>query len=742
MDGQAKTLFWFSEEKIEIEVPFFQRPYVWNNDPKNDNWRNLIDNIANSPSGTMPFIGSFILKAEDNLIGEKNVNNDANQLKKYWVIDGQQRITTISILIRCFLDICGDSINHRTITKLEDFIYKTIQTDHGEELFYRRVTPSNADKEAFEIVMSTNPEDKKDLKAGKSKIIDCYLYFKEYLSKLTKDEVVNFSMKLTTNEKFFVEITLGSKDDEQVIFDTVNSLGKKLTNSDIVKNYLYQRMKNLCGDNKVQLQNVLDHYAKYWEKVFLEDDKRDFWDEEVSLGRITTTNLDAFLKDFGTIKGIYVPSESGGIDGLTQKYKETIDKLNQEELFEFSKELSEYGTTYFDIWNEYEECKDFRMSEPLNVTLLILDQLETSTFNPYILKLVKEKDPKLNEKLEGLQKFILKRFLWKASKKNYNNCCLVALKVESPNQYFDEYNDNSEGVDWLGYPTQVKSVTNRQGALLLFLIEMIRRFNNGESNYPDPLVFNRKLDSLEHIMPKKWKEHWYVVPSFKVDDKGGYIEVAEEEKEGNRKSKIQSLGNMTLLTVGLNSKISNSDFKVKIEGNSKYKGYRQFVGSISVAKEIVDRYDESPKWDERDIIERELSLANELNNFYHFGGEIKQDLEEKSTIDFESIGLEYFTDEYFENQKVQVIAKEGIAFLFIHHLIDSDEIELLKTQPYSSKNFGVWLPLLESDPNKLRRYYKEPIVNGSELHLCKEWYKKDRDRLVGWLKPRLERKKS
>ena len=734
MDGQAKTLYWFSDEKIEIEVPFFQRPYVWCNDDKNDNWTSLINNIIAAPAATMPFIGSFILKEKREY--DNNTSREAHN-NKYLIIDGQQRITTLNILIRSFLDVSENIINRRTLTKLEDIIYSAETTPTGEDIFKLRITPSNADSEAFRRVMDSKQEEREGLVAGKSRISDCYLFFKEYFQSLSNEELTHFASKLLTLEKFFVEITLGPNDDEQVIFDTVNSLGRKLTNSDIVKNYLYQRMKNLCGDDFRQQQKVLEHYQRYWEKVFL-DDKRDFWDEEISLGRITTTNLDAFLKDFGTIRGTYMPSESGGIEGLTKKYKDRIDTLTEEELFAFSKELSEYGMKYYEIWKEFEDCRDFRISEPINVTLLMMNQLETSTFNPYILKIIKENDPQLEEKLKALQKFVMKRLLWKASKKNYNKCCLEVLKADFPNQYFEDYNNNTDGVDWSEYPMQVKNLNNRQGAFLLFLIEMIRRFNHGEQYYPDPLVYNRKLDSLEHIMPQKWKKNWDDVPSFKLDDQGDYVEVNGEEKEANRKAKIRSLGNMTLLTVGLNSTISNSSFVDKIEGTQKYKGYKQFVGGLSIAQEIVDSFEECHKWDERDIMERELSLINELNSFYGFGPEIVDKLEEPIPTNMASITSEFFNDDYYSQQKVQTIVRDGFAYLFSNNLLSEADIELLKQTEYSRINFGLWLPLLEVGRVHTRRYYKKPIAESGDLYLCKEWYEKNKDKVVTWLKTRIK----
>ena len=721
MDGFGKTLFWFNEEDLLIEVPFFQRPYVWDE----DNWQSLIDSIESSDDKRMPFIGSFILQEKSS--------------KVYWVIDGQQRITTLSVFIRAFLDQTKYPLISHVITKLEGMIYKTELID-GENVSYKsRLIPSNADSESFEKVMSTKKDDA-SIDKGKSNIEDCYLYFRDYIDGLSIEDFKKIRDKLITSDKYIIAITLDSKDDEQAIFDTVNSLGKRLTNSDIVKNYLYQKMKSFAGDNTVYLNDVLEHYKKYWQKIFISGDARAFWDKKISLGRMTTTNLDAFLKDYATIKEIYVPSASGGIEGLAKEYKRFIDKLDRDSLNNFSIELADYAKVYFDLWNNYDECNDFRISDKINTTLLLLDRLETSTFNPYILKLLKNRDSDLDDKLFGLQKFVLRRFLWKASAKNYNKCCLEVLKSSDPNKYLENYNLQTEGIDWSGYPTQLKNLKNSQGTLLLFLIEMIRRHSKGEDNYGDSLSYNM---SLEHILPQKWKEHWKDVPSYKIDDSGEFIKVSDEEKEANRKIKIPSIGNMALLTVKLNASISNDEFKVKINGKSGKKGIRPFVGNLSVTSEIVNGFDIDPKWDERNIVDREVTFAKELNEYYDFCEEIKAISDDSIDFDLSKLTLEYFDDTYYDKTRVGSIARESFMYLLANNILNEEEIALLKTQEYSSRTFGVWLPLFCDNESNLydgagrRRYYKNSISKDKKIYLCREWYERNRLKLVSWVKARI-----
>ena len=719
MDGFGKTLYWFQEEDLIIDVPFFQRPYVWDE----ENWKSLIDSIENSNHGTLPFIGSFILQEKGK--------------KSYWVIDGQQRITTLTVFVKCFLDL-NTKMHPNTKTYLSGMIYKYKTVDSETYLALPRLTPSNADKLSYEKVMDENL-DVSLLKQGESKITDCYLFFKDYLEHLDKVEMKELTDKLITTSKYVIAITLDENDDEQEIFDTVNSLGKRLTNSDIVKNYLFQKLKTFAGTNEALINRVLAHYSKYWEKIFIDGERRDFWDERISLGRITTTNLDAFLKDYGTIKGIYVPSDGGGFDGLAKKYKEHIDSLNEESLTAFSIELSDYADTFYQIKKEYEECDDFRISDSLNTTLLILDKLELSTFNPYILKLVKDNLPNRDKNLDALQKFIIQRFMWKASIKNYNKVCLSLLSSENPQNYLNSYNEQTIDVVWNQFPVGLKAIKNTPANLLLFIIEMIRRKQNGEDNYADALVFNK---TLEHIMPQKWEKNWLTVPSYYLDDNEQYVVLENiEDIKKNRKSKIGSIGNMTLLTSKLNTSISNESFKNKIEGG-KHKGIKAFVGTLSVAQEIVDAYNETQVWDERNIIEREATLFNELNDYYNFVDEIVKTADPitKEII----LDVSHFDDDFFNRKKIGSMIQEAFSYFSQNDILTEEDILNLADREYCRKHLGCAFAVLACKENEIYdskgrlRYYKDTIsLNGEKYYLCKEWFESDRKYVAPWLKNKI-----
>ncbi len=591
MDGYGQTLYWFPNDKVKVEVPFFQRPYVWDE----EDWDELIASINSANKDSMPFIGSLILqKMED----------------RFYVIDGQQRITTLSVMIKAFIDTFLE-IPSAVKSQFESFIYDI--TYHGFSAMYEtRLIPSNIDKKDFDAVMMS---DTSDISEKCGPIINAYKYFTKYFKNNTKEQNTEFGSKILTRNKFFISIILDAEDDEQKIFDSVNSLGKDLTNADIIKNYLFQKMKDFISDNPILLKNILELHQNYWADVFYSEEKRVFWETKKTLGRIQTNNLEAFLKDYATIKQIYSPSNTGGIDGLAKSYKLYINTLTYEELVVFLKDLSDYAVCYYSYNNEYNNLGDFKMSDVLNTTLLILDKLETTTFNPYILKLVKSNSTDKESKLSALQRFVFTRFIYKAKTKNYNKVCENLLTSDDELRYLQSYSD-SEPIGLDEFPVGLKRITNKQATLVLFILEMIRR--NGEENkYSDNLKYPL---SLEHIMPQKWEKHWSVIKSYKpINDTLDFEEVTDySELIDNRKRAIYSIGNMTLLTSSLNSSIGNASFSEKTLGNGKDGGYKKYSGNLTVAKEIIDTYEAKKLWDERDIYTRTSAIFSELNAYYKF----------------------------------------------------------------------------------------------------------------------------
>jgi uncharacterized protein with ParB-like and HNH nuclease domain len=318
-----------------LEIPFFQRAYVW----KEKDFMALVDSFTDAPSGRMPFFGSLILK----YIQEPN--DDCNG-KHYLVIDGQQRITTFSILIRVILDIlkrdadenCNKtyqvSLDNINYTSLNQFLY-VIRSEGMKNVYTQRLIPADVDSKAIKAIMSTdykkrNEEINKIKAEYKDDTSNCVIYAYEYFYKRLSgsenvDLLLDIFTRLVNQANSLIWIILDENDDEQKIFNSVNSLGKNLTSADIIKNNLFQKYKEKAVDKENAEEYVKNKYNETWTTTFDETiDKRDFWYKEISVGRINTSNLELFLKDYAIIKQFYHAKDSGGFNGLNISYNDYV----------------------------------------------------------------------------------------------------------------------------------------------------------------------------------------------------------------------------------------------------------------------------------------------------------------------------------------------------------------------------------------------------------------------------------
>lgn len=214
------------------------------------------------------FLGSIILKRAKSHVNEPN---------KDIVIDGQQRLTTLSVLIKAIYDSIQNKnlgLNTRVLTALfyAKYAYASeyqisIRHSHNDRKSFEKVI-GNVD--AGEINSPIISE--LDSVTEKSHLIkQCYKYFYGELQKKSQNEIIDLLNSLfNDNNKILVVIELGDNDQEQKIFDTINSSGVRLTSTDIIKNALYQKLIELTeDDSKVSL-----YYKETWEKTFKADNWR------------------------------------------------------------------------------------------------------------------------------------------------------------------------------------------------------------------------------------------------------------------------------------------------------------------------------------------------------------------------------------------------------------------------------------------------------------------------------------
>ena len=336
MEAHGQPLRFLCDEQI-LEIPFFQRAYVWND----DNWKDLLEDLLKT-SGSH-FLGSIILKRTRQITGTAD---------KAIIIDGQQRLTTLSILIKALYDSI-DNKKPKLINDAIEALFYTLKSSDSDYLL--SINHSHNDRKQFEEVIgnvvdgeikSSLLEKLDEIREDDPKLLvkRCYKYFYTQLMNISNDERIDLWDNLfDKNNKILVIIDLDDNDQEQKIFDTINSSGVRLTSTDIIKNALYQKLIEFTNNS----EKISEYYKKTWEETFEKDENIvAYWNTEKSMGRLMRQNSELLLQTVAIIKGIFDVEKKHTIQQLADLYKKEIENYTEKQLYDFIEEITKYANIY------------------------------------------------------------------------------------------------------------------------------------------------------------------------------------------------------------------------------------------------------------------------------------------------------------------------------------------------------------------------------------------------------------
>ena len=238
MDGKAtKLVKYLDGSDKRFVIPVYQRNYSW----KVENCRQLYDDLVKLilNKRDMHFFGSLV-----------SVNN--GKFEEYLIIDGQQRVTTISILLLAIHNILKEGKLTAEDPKLIDKVYNKYLVDEYDTSERRiKLKAVNKDLEAFERLFEGDPDEF----IPNSDITINYNYFYD---RILKEEITIDQLFEAIKALMIINITVDEDDDPQLIFESLNSTGVDLTEGDKIRNYV------LMGQSP---ENQEAFYKKYWSKI-------------------------------------------------------------------------------------------------------------------------------------------------------------------------------------------------------------------------------------------------------------------------------------------------------------------------------------------------------------------------------------------------------------------------------------------------------------------------------------------
>lgn len=561
MEAGKRTIRDIFNRGRNLEIPFFQRAYVWDT----EQWQRFISDMRMVSVSKKPyFLGSVILKQQE---------TTSNQDSVLTVIDGQQRLTTLNIFLKVLcLKNNSDSDFTETFKKQRDKSIILLH-NHNDQDSFNKVVNLEALQEFKNIVEN-------------DKILAAYNFFNENITSEDLQGLLDFYNIM--DNVLFVGIDLGHQEDEQQIFDTINSLGVRLTTAELLKNYFFKR-------------GEIANYERYWKNVFEKsDESKTYWDKEITTGRLKRTFIDLFFYSYLQIKiqepGLKVSAndkmEFSKVENLFESYKRLIKDYCLDKNIILG-EIKDYAILFennFDYEIINKELISNYGTERINAIIFGLD---TSTLIPFTLYALKNiEDTHQRDELFGfVECYIMRRIVAKATTKNYNQLftdSLISNKILSRKQFIEFLVEKDNKVNYLPSDTELKLgfdtaiLTNKQTAGIIYFIESKIR---NRSKQATQLLGISKY-SLEHLMPKKWENKWG-----KLSNK--------DEKE-YRDFKLKTLGNLAIITQSLNASIRDANWETKKNGSGNKEGLKHYSGGI----ETLAPYLELDEWNESEIENR------------------------------------------------------------------------------------------------------------------------------------------
>lgn len=600
--NETKVDKFLATNETTFAIPVYQRNYDWTLTQCKQLLHDIIETGKNDKTNAH-FIGSIVYVHDDVYT--------ASGLTELTIIDGQQRLTTITLIYIALYRLAKKLDNQMLVNR----IHKTyLINEFAPEAEKLKLKPTENNKEALRhILNSTDGEEFK----GYSKIIENFEYFRSAITSENFETVQRGLSKL-----IFVDIALDrQKDNPQRIFESLNSTGLELSQADLIRNYI------LMGLSRTNQEKI---YKSYWEVI-----EKNAKDETLNKTRVSE-----FIRDYLTLKNKEIPNKGD----VYVTFKANYPTTTVDELEEILSELKSLCKFYNKLVNPKNEA-----DREIRQQLEYISRLEINVAFPFLMKVYEDYSNSLIDKptfisvLSLVQSFTFRRFILglptnalnkifmtlydKVELENYLTSIQRSLMQRSGVQRFPR---NTETINAL----KEKDVYNIKPKNRTYLLERIENFQNTE-----PVIIEGNSDiTIEHIFPQNPDPKWK-------------IELGADEYNFIKENYLNTIGNLTLS--GNNGKLGNKPFTDKqvMNVDGKEQGYK--FSRLWLNRDLKEK----TKWDKEEIEIRANQIAERFLKIW----EIPDiEVEEQSNIDevniFDADDPKHKKLEYaiFFNQKLDV----------------------------------------------------------------------------------------
>ena len=479
-------------------IPLFQRTYSWTNKEWDVLWKDLIE-LSETENPRSHFIGSIVNMPTVSV---------PEGVAKFLLIDGQQRLTTIFILLTLLRNKAREAQNHEFAEEINNTL---LVNPYKKDNDFFKLMPTQVDRDIYKNFIN-----------GKSNETDnqltrAYNFFEKKLRQVPLEH--EKLKKIITSYFSVVSIVLDTDDNPYLVFESLNAKGRPLTQADLIRNYFFMR---------IHVDNQDEVYSNYWQPM------------QIALNDSLTEYIRHFLM------------RDGSIVKQNDVYYALKEKVSSTNAIDYLKELQKYSVYYQRlIYPELEPEEDlkkyFRRLNRIEVTTAY--PLLLNFYGNYSLNKISKAD--FVAILKILENYLIRRFVCNVPTNQLNKIFPTVYPL-----LITKYQDNHiEGIKEIlqgkGYPKDTEFYTrfketkfygagDRQIKTKLILETLEESFAHKEAVPFDNLT-------IEHVMPQTLSEWWQ--------------HHIGEDWEETHELFLHTIGNLTL--TAYNIEMSNDDFITK-----------------------------------------------------------------------------------------------------------------------------------------------------------------------------------
>lgn len=500
------------KQDTQFVIPIYQRNYDWSEEQCKQLLEDIIE-VGRSPKdeAKVHFIGSIVYVCNDEYT--------TDEIEQYVIIDGQQRITTITLLLIAL---------YHQAERLED-------NRLAETIYEYYLINKNADDDSYKVKLKATENNERDLHyllnkipipdSAYSNIKNNYNFFAKHITEDNREIIYDGFKRL-----LFVEIRLErGKDNAQKIFESLNSTGLDLSQADLIRNYI---LMGLEPSEQTRL------YNQYW--AIIESNTKH---EGVSY-------VSDFIRDYLTIRMGDIPNKNKVYSTFKKEFK--LDKLNELENMLLS--LRTFSEIYKLFINpDYIEDRDIKDE------ISYIKYIEINVSYPFLLQVIDDYNKDIINKdillriLRFVQSYACRRFIVDLPTNALNKIFMNLYRQIDKSDYEKSLYyyvltrsgkvrmpSNNEIFNYLSD----KDLYNAKSKMKLYILERLENFENKEKV---AIIGNSDI-TIEHIFPQKPDLKWRT-------------EISENEYKLFSEKYIHTIGNLTLS--GNNGALGNKSFQEK-----------------------------------------------------------------------------------------------------------------------------------------------------------------------------------